>query len=259
MRRANAAAPNERFRPDIHARPPRASETLLDLRKGLTRRLDIDGAHAAHYWLEDARGVRLLDLHNGVDQPVHLVRPPPSGPVYVRRDSDGAEFTVPASPEVLSLADLEAQAPRVATRGAAHEAFNLLFSLPFEHRDVEAYVETQSRPPADAPLSPKPGTSLGRVLGWNSVSLGVVSFVDAVALSASAITVAHRGSPQEDQLQTASRNDRVSTYNRDAAVGYIAGGVLVAVGLAGLLWPASRHIQPAISPSGTSILYQSSF
>jgi Caspase domain len=265
---ANGAIPNERFRPRVLARPPRESDTLLDLHHGLERRLDIDGAHAAHYWLEDSRGVRLLDVHNGNGQTVHIVRPSPDGPIYVRRASDDTEFVLPVSPDVVSLADLEGGTARVAVRGAAHEAFSLLFSLPFDRGVVATYVE----PSAPDAAPPAPGIlqldqasrdpSAGRVrraLGWGGVGLGATGVGVGVALSISAATVAGGSSRQESEADVAHRNTRISTLDTGAAVGFVVGGLSLATGAALLLWPDSHHFQAGLLPSGGYVGYGSVF
>jgi hypothetical protein len=262
---ANGAIPNERFRPNIFARPPRDSQTLLDLRHGLERRLDIDGAHAAHYWLEDSRGVRLLDVHNASDQAVHLVRPTPDGLIFVRRTDDDLQWVLPPSPDVVSLGDLKYDRDRVATRGAAHEAYNLLFSLPFDNGVVAKYVDT---PPDEAP-SPQfailsdgaratPSIPLARkVVGWSAIGLGALGVVTGAVLSSVAVTEANGSSRQESQADVSRRNDRISTLNTGALVGYLVGVGSVATGATLLLWPSSPRAGAALS--GAYVGYRIAF
>jgi hypothetical protein len=287
--RANAAIPNERFRPDVHAHPPAGSETLLDLRKALGRRIEIDGAHAAHYWLEDSGGVRLLDFHNGKGQSVHLVRPALNGRIYVRRVDDDAEFTVPSSPSVIALADLEGAPPRVASRGAAQEAFGLLFVLPFDRRAVENYVEPVAAPepplpPATpsptppgltpAPLLPvaettrddsrptprKPLSPTLRGLAWGGVGLGAAGLASGAVLSIVAVEVSHGTPAAASEKDAAARQSTVTAANSAAAIAYPVGGVALAAGLAALLfWPAPNHVQATASPSGGYIGYSGTF
>jgi hypothetical protein len=268
IRQANRAIPNDRFRPQVLARAPRGSDTLLDLRHGLERRLDIDGAHAAHYWLEDSRGVRLLDAHNGDGQAAHIVRPSSDGPIYVRRADDDTEFVLPRSPDVVSLADLEGGPARVAARGAAHEAFNLLFSLPFDRDVVATYVEPRA---PDAPLS-APGTSrldlapqdpsarkLRRALALGALGLGTVGAGVGIALSISASTVAGGSSHQESGLDVAHRNARISALDTGAIVSFLAGGLSMATGVTLLLWPDSLPLKASVLRSGGYVGYGSAF
>jgi hypothetical protein len=266
--RANGAIPNDRFRPQILARAPRGSDTLLDLRQGLERRLDIDAAHAAHYWLEDSRGVRLLDVHNGGGQAVHIVRPSSDGPIYVHRADDDTEFVLPRSPDVVSLADLEGGPARVAARGAAQEAFHLLFSLPFDREVVATYVaqggpEAPLRPPATSRLDGAPqdpsARTVRRALAWGAVGLGTVGVGVGVALSVAASTVAGNASRQDSQADVAHRNARISALDAGSVVSFLAGGLFMATGATLLLWPDAPRLQANLLRSGGYVGYGSVF
>ena len=264
--RANGAIPNDRFRPQILARAPRDIDTLLDLREGLKRRLDIDGVHAAHYWLEDSRGLRLLDVHNGDGQPVHLVRPSPNGPIFVRRADDETELVLPSSPDVVSLADLIERPTQVASRGAAHEAFNLLFALPFDRNVVATYIDStvvplppMQVPPIEAPPRDAHAGRGRRLMAWGAVGLGAVGAGVAAGLSIAAGTVAAGSSRQESQADVAQRNRRISAFNTGAIVSLLAGGLSTATGVALLLWPDAPHTQPGAVRLGGFIGYGGSF
>ncbi|MDP9034590.1 MAG: caspase family protein [Myxococcota bacterium] len=264
--RANEAIPNERFRPNVHARPPQQSDTLLDLRHGLRRRLDIDGMHAGHYWIEDSRGVRLLDIHNGTDRTAHLLRPAPSGPVYVRRVADDAEFSIPLGADVVSLAELEARKPRVAARGAAYDAYGLLFSLPFDGHVVASYVEA-SAPSASEPFAVSSTgagaihgiTALRRGLGWTALGLGIAGVGAGAALGISAAALAGDVSSRDAQLVVRERNDAIATRNTASTVSFVAGGATVAAGLFLLLWHRAPHLQATVSSSHFAIGYAVSY
>jgi hypothetical protein len=272
--RANAAIPNERLRPNVHAKAPVASDTLLDLRHGLSRRLDVDGAHAAHYWVEDALGVRLLDFHNDASQEVHVMRPAPNGRVYLRRVDDDAEFEVPASPSVIALADLDSAPARVASRGATSDAFDKLFTLPFNRDVVQTYVEPPPEPwtppePAPAPaerrrdivtLPPTPGapSRARRILGWGGVGVGAAALSAGAILSAVSVGVSR--SAVSNQAALGSRNDNVTALNTGAAVSYVTGGVALAAGVGVLLfWPSVSPVRVVASPSGGYVGYSGSF
>ena len=231
VNRANSAIPNERFRPNIHVRAPSRTDTLLDLRHGLDRRLEIDGAHPGHYSIEDARGVRILDLHNSEGQALHVVRSRPSGPVYVHRMEDDTEFMLPSTPDVVSLSELEAGRPRVAIRGAAQEAYHLLFSLPFDRAVVEAYVDASTDDYAAAIRTAKPADIVTSrpvarrpVLAWGSLGLGAIAGGAAAYLSVSAAAEASGAPPRPSEAEAARRNARISTLEIGAAAGYIGGG-----------------------------------
>ncbi len=267
--RANEAIPNERFRPDVHVKPPAQSDTLLDIRRALGRRLDVEGATGAHYDLEDGRGVRLVDFHSAPGQPVHLVRPPPTGRVYVRKLDDDTELTIPASPDVVALADLEPSPARVASRGAAHEAFNLLFALPFDRGVVDAYAmnaadapateRAGARGPRDAGAAPR-SPSARTVLAWTAVGLGAAGLATGGALSGAAIATSHSAPHGASQVAIAARDNQVFTLNTGAAASYIAGAVALGAGLGALLfWRSGAPIQAVASPQGAYVGYTRSF
>jgi hypothetical protein len=261
--RANEAIPNDRFRPDVHIKPPAQSDTLLDIRRALGRRLDVEGVQGAHYEIEDGRGVRLIDFHNAVGQGVHLVRPPPTGRVYLRRLDDDAEFALPASPSVIALSDLVGAPPRVAARGAAQEAFSLLFSLPFDRGVVDAYV---AAPSLGDPLPAAParqGTdavasrrSLRAIVEWSAVALGVAALGAGAYFSVSAIETSRSAPAGSSQLSIAERDAQVSAANTRAGVAYAGGAIAVLAGAGALLfWPSSVHVQAVATPQGGYVGY----
>ena len=155
--RANAAVPNERFRPRVFTHAPAAGGQLVDLRNGTGRRLKVETSTSAeHYLLEDLFGVRLADFHSQPGHPVSLLIPTSAHDLYLRRASDGRQLAIPAGAEVVSLAALE-PAPAVSFEprdfdAPAEYAFNQLFLLPL---DQEALVNYTRHPPdADPETSP---------------------------------------------------------------------------------------------------------
>jgi hypothetical protein len=149
--RANQAITNDRFRPDVYARPPSGESEFVDLRAGLGHTLIVDReARGGHYYLEDERGNRLADFHNAAGQALDLVRPP-RGPVYLHRLADDREFQLHPSPAHLVLSQLESATSRSRRRGAAQNAFNLLFSLPFDEEVVQKYAFAEPAPPNKTP------------------------------------------------------------------------------------------------------------
>lgn len=266
--RANEKIVNERYRPDVHARAPRAGSTLLDLRR-TGRKLQIDGEHAGHYFLEDARGVRIADVHNAPDQTLSLVRPGLSGHAYLRRVDDDKEFRIESSPELVALADLTPEEPRSATRGAAHESFNALFALPFDRDVVEAYpiVPCEEPAPPPTPIAPRPRTSIRVPVGIGALALGGVAIGVGVVLSHSASNdyhIAGLGSPS--QQATAEANERIATKETIAGALYVGGGIAIASGLVMLLWPTKSAPRPAAagprfqaSKDGGYVSYGASF
>jgi hypothetical protein len=243
--RANAKVPNERFRPDIHARAPRGDDTLLDIRRARGRRLEIDGKHAGHYFLEDARGVRLADLHNALGQSVSLVRPAPAGRVFLRRVDDGKEFTIDPAPEVVKIAALDPREPRTAIRGAAHESFFALFELPFDQEVVEEYPEPQPEAPAAAPppvVLPRPAErpSLRKTIGIGSIIGGSAAVVAGGLFAFSAWQLDENpagGEYHRSQVEVAQSNREIDSRMEFAAGCLISGAVLIVGGALLNLWP----------------------
>ncbi|AKQ70158.1 peptidase C14 caspase catalytic subunit p20 [Myxococcus hansupus] len=237
VERANAAIPNERFRPQLHARPPKGSELLVDLRPGMDRRLEVDGAQGAHYLLEDANGVRLAEFHNAQGQALRLLRPPPRGPVFLRRVGDETqEFALPTTQDVVRLESLSAEAPRVASRGAAHAAFQHIFTLPFGSDTVSGF---ELRPPPSLTLmedAREPGR-LRKQLGWGALSLGVASAGVGMWTTLKARDLRNGVPPNLPQQEAAARNRRINALNTTSGVLYGLGGAAVLGGALLFLWP----------------------
>jgi hypothetical protein len=235
--RANAAIPNEQLRPDVFARPPRSSAALVDLRRGLSRRLTLGADVAqAHYLLEDERGNRLADFHKARGHEVSLLRPAAGGTLYLRRVTDNQEFEVPTAPDVVIVDDLIPASARSSRRGAAHHAFNLIFSLPFDERVVGSYVlRSNGAYFGDAPDEP------AEVRGKWHTPIGVTAIVLAAGsgvLGTSFIVQSRNAATEAEhapnQARAAELNRQVARKNRDAALTF---GLGAAVGIAGaLVW-----------------------
>lgn len=266
--RANASIPNERYRPDVHARAPRNFETLLDLRKANGRRIEIDGKHAGHYFLEDSRGVRIADIHNSPDQTLSLMRPAPNGRVYLRRTSDDRELVIEPHPDVVSVADVEAVPARVASRGAAHEAFSSLFLLPFDMDVVAAYpvvmcVTSDAPPPPPPIIVERPAPNLKRPIGYALLGAGGVALGTAVVLSV--VSLSQASSVEISQRDTQRTNDTVSAEQTVAGALYIGAGATIVTGAVLLLMPSPRvanavtQMRASASKEGAFVGYGGSF
>jgi hypothetical protein len=201
--RANEGIANERFRPDVYARPPEGASDLLDLRKAPGGRLAVDGAHAGHWYLEDQEGVRLAEWHNGAHDDVELLRPIGRGKLYLVRADDGSELSIDPGEGSISVAELAAAPPRVAMRGAANDAFDRVFALPFDEGDVAAY----ELPPAPVWYEPEP-RAWQHPTGWAAV--GAAAFAGGVAGWLALETVDDR----DAALGAASQQER-DRHNRD--------------------------------------------
>src|SRR5258708_18247266 len=158
--RANAPIPNEKFRADVYVKEPATTKALLDLRPGLRRRIELTGEQPGHYLLEDARGVRVADFHNAPGQSLRLIRQAGDGPLFLRRPGDEFEYIVGTGDDVQRLGALPKKPSAVAARGAAHESFSLLFTLPFSQRVVADFVvrPLPAAPPVMDTAEPAPSS-----------------------------------------------------------------------------------------------------
>jgi hypothetical protein len=273
--RANAAIPNERFRPQVHARAPKESDSLLAIGHRLGRRLEIDGQHAGHYVIEDARGVRLAETHTSPGTSVRLLRPAPNGREYVRRLDDDTEFVLPPDREVVALADLAPEQPRARTRGAAHDAFDLVFTLPFDERTVVAFEanEPETPPGADGidnDTFGKPGPGADRdpptrarglppkkVIGFGALGLGAVAAGIGVTYGVLGAAESSGASSTESQRDVVDRNARIVRDRTASIVGLGVGAVLLGTGVVVLLWPSApkavRDASVIVTPTGAHL------
>jgi hypothetical protein len=263
--RANMAIPNERFRPQVHGRPPKGARALLDLRARTGRRIEIGGEHSGHYIVEDARGVRIAETNVAPGTTVQIVRGAPTGTEYVRRLDDDREFVIPADRPVVSLDELTAEDPRVASRGAAHEAFNLVFSLPFSNANVEAFEDpanawfAPARPDADVPPLQKRWLSTRRMVGFGTLGIGAIGLGIGVTFSVRAANESAASTPLDSQRGAAARNDRIKANNLGAALSYVGGGAAVVTGLLLVLWPEAPRVSAGASAHGFEFGYEARF
>lgn len=230
--RANSAIPNERFRPRVFARPPTTSDILVDLRQSMETNVEVDGSHSGHYFLEDSRGVRLLDFNNGRQQATRVLRPHGRGPLYLRRADDAVEYVIPDSAGPVRIAELTPRVPTVRERGAAHAAFEQLFSLPFDEGVVSMF-QLSSEPAATEP--PRPWT---RIAAWPVLGTSLLTLVAGGTVTAVAAVTLYGIVPEDSQQSVAEKNRHIHNENVAAIVLFSIAGASAATGLGLLLWPA---------------------
>jgi hypothetical protein len=264
VHRANGAIANERFRPQVLARPPHGSDLLLDLRMRSGTELQFRGEQReAHYLLEDDRGVRVLDFHPTAAAPVHLVRPPGQGVLYLRRLADGAERVVPRTDGAVAMDQLPVAPPRSVARGAAHEAFGKLFALPFDAEAVVAWqrervqVEARAEASALARATGQRHEATRRVGGWTALAVGGAALVAAGGFEVAAFRLRSDAPKGEDQRAGVMRNERIDARN-DVALGLsVLGAAAIATGAMFLLWPraaeADLQVDLAMGPDGSQL------
>jgi hypothetical protein len=263
--RANAAVPNERYRPEVHTRAPKGDDALLDIKRARGRRVEIDGKHAGHWFVEDARGVRLADVHNSEGQSLSIIRPAPASvPLFLRRTDDDRELVIPQAEDVVGIDDLASHEERVASRGAAHESFGKLFALPFDRGVVEAWTPPHEDPPAaDAPPLETPALTNRKIAGLATVGGGLLVAGVGAWLSLSASDLKTDLPAGASQADVAATNDRIATRNTLAGIAYAAGGAALVTGAVLFFWPEKKTLAPNVSvaplPAGAFVGFGKSF
>jgi hypothetical protein len=243
---ANAAIPNERFRPEVFSRPPRGQTRLLDLRAALGDRVTVDlEVEPGHHLMEDQQGNRVAEFHNSRGQAVRLVRPPAAGVLFVRHIGSGREYEIPPGAGERKLSTLATRAAPLRTRGAAHHAFSRIFSLPFDDWVVEQFApEAESA----APALRVERAARTRPVEWRRPAaigaLGVAALAAGASLWAVSSTRSlEREAGRSSQVRTADLN-RTLERRRGQAVGLaVASGVAASGGLMLWFWP-SAPVQP---------------
>jgi hypothetical protein len=256
--RANASIANERYRSEVFARPPKDSDVLMDLRNRMGARVDVRGARSDHYFLEDSRGIRFADFHNDSDEHGYLLRPLSAGRLYLRRMSDDSEVVIPTTPQVVALADLPVQEPRMRTRGAANDAFQSLFALPFGQRVVESFrFDTPAEPPGAPPVDGSGPARVRTYTGAALLSVGAAGAAVGVYGLLSARALQERSGSGTSQVDVADANQKIHSRNVASAIGFGVAGVAATTGLLLVLWPEG-HATVAWDPhsgAGTMALH----
>jgi hypothetical protein len=249
--RANSSIANQRYRPDVYAHPPKSSDTLVDLRDRARPRIEVPASLGGRYFLEDSRGIRVADFHNDEHQATYLLKPSNAGRLYLHRLDDEAEFAIPTGAEPISLADLTPQEPRNRSRGAANDAFESLFALPFNHRVVQSFALRTWQPSAPDVRSSLPDWRLYTGVGLVGVATASAIAASAILLSAQDLK-ASKSAPAPDELSAIDA--KIDRRNAWATVGFAAAGVSAASGLAVLLWPGAAPPVEVTTGTGTAML-----
>jgi len=242
LRSANESIPNPGFRPDFLVRAPAGNLRQAVLSWGATHPvLSFRPGTWGHFYVETARGDRLLDAHPAPTQALMLMLPA-ERPLFVRQHDGRAESVVSGARSV-EVSELEPGEPELASRGALSLALDRLFEQPFGESDVQRF---EKQPPAAdiaAPNAPVPHAKPTAM----RVASGTVALVAAGAgltLSGFAL-VNHARSANESQVRIQELNERVATFNRTSLACYgIAAASGVVWWLAGL--PPSTTV--AVTP-----------
>lgn len=155
---ANKKIANDRFRPRIYMRAPRGkgSQALLDLRSSTAAALlTVPRTRPGRYMLEDNQGVRLADLNTDAAEPVTLLLPGRSR-YYLHDMGRAKEYRIEPAGKTVALASLTARPSSYRAKGAAHEAFLKIFSVPFNRKSFDQALRApavQVARPSDVPIA----------------------------------------------------------------------------------------------------------
>ena len=237
LQTANAAIKNPRFKPDFMVRAPNhdLERRILSYPQGRAT-LFFSPRTWGHFYIENARGERVLDAHPSRDQPLR-VQVPEERPLFVRRNDERAEYVVSNAGSV-AVAELSQTRPEVAQRGALSLAFEWIFSAPFAESDVRAFKE-RAAAVRDAPSASDESGSLRHTIQW---TFGVAALATASAgltLNGFALgtSLAAEGTSQQN---IAEKNNRIRALNRASVPCY---GAALAAGLTwgiATFWPESK-------------------
>lgn len=229
---ANRSIPNPRFRPDFMVRPPKRNFRQVVLAwPNKAASLWFDQRRWGHFYVETARGERVLDAHPAPGQALAL-RVPNERPLFVRQNDEQIEYTV-TIPGRVNVAELSRGTPNLASRGALNLALARLFESPFSESDVQRYlsIASQSDPAAEQGALERPARRrVRKVTG----GLAIASEVIALALNGTAAYLYFTGN-NSSQQQTELTNERVQTLNR-ASLPFHASAALAGIGWALITW-----------------------
>ena len=252
IEQANAAIPNERFRPDVLVRPPATSAELLALGTGLDRRIVIAPSVQGHYVLEDSDGVRVLEFHGGAGATTTLVRPPGELALYLTRVSDDVEYALPAQ-AVVEVAALAPATAAAHARGAAHDSFSLLFALPFDAvvvRDFTPHLEVVDEGPT--PLARR------RRAGWIILGVGGATAASAAIVELAALAL-RSGARDASQRDVATANHRIDALNTTAGVLTGVAATAIVGGALLVIWPGAPPAAVDVGPGWASVSLSGTF
>ncbi|NOZ87391.1 MAG: caspase family protein [Deltaproteobacteria bacterium] len=250
---ANFAIPNRRFRPDFFSRPPGGKDpakvVLVRIQGAKGTHLLANNAPPGHWYVEDARGQRLVDAHLDKGASVNLLLPAGS-PLFVRLPMTGEEIELPGKGVIRLAEEKRRKVEDVRTRGAEHVAFRELFKKPFDGKALKMY--RSHIPDVDLmDLQKKPAD-----LTWVRRSLGIV----ALALGAAGGTLTGLAAVKHDSVGPGTSgsarselNARIKSYNEAAVSCYALAGASLVAYLLWTFWPQGDVDIGVMSSKGTGI------
>ncbi len=156
---ANATIGDARFRPRIFVHAPHGDgdRALFRVRPSRFPSLTIPASRAGRYLIEDARGVRLADLHSGARVVIVV---PELARLYVHDLGRALVYRVDPRPGERHLS-LVAE-PARPRRSASHEAFSHIFERPFAQGSYEEALRQLGGRGAPGAAAREPALTLTR-------------------------------------------------------------------------------------------------
>lgn len=245
---ANSAIPNQRYRPIFFARAPSkrysSGALIADLRDATGDHLIIGPGIDRRMYVENSRGLRLLDAHPGQGQRVDLLIPE-LRPMFVREPDTGMEAEVPKGSRII-LSELTLHASTAQARGAEHVAFSLLFAHPFDAAAVASY---RVRPEETLAEERKPVRSawLRNGLGISALVVGTLGGTMTALAAKERNDVGSSTSGYDRSLA----NHQIDRFNGAAIACYAVAGALAVGYVSWTIWARLRPVKIRLQPSPT--------
>jgi len=220
LQRANQAVDIPRFRPDPFVVPPGRDDWQRPVLSWPPSSVSVrvQGGATGHFYVENARGERLLDAHPAHDQWLHL-RLPPDRPLFIRDHDRAAEYELASStPVEVAMLEPVSVALRRA-KGAEQLALQRLFAAPFGSADVLDYQHGQhalgvAPSTEEGTLRDRPSPWL-RPLGYTALGAAAVGGT----LSTLAL-VTSLNARDATQIEAARANRRIERYHLLSLIPY---------------------------------------
>ncbi len=255
---ANKSIPNPQFRPQFIVRPP--GNPPGDLSSPILHWTDsenallVDTGTLGHLYVENALGVRNLDVHPAQGQKLRL-HLPPTRPMFIRKADDTVELSV-STLSGATLSTLSQQPIQIARKGALHLAFERLFDTPFDETHVRTYEQDYSilhAPTVTKQQKPEKSRTPRSIVRGAALWTAVGTAAGGLAMTLTAVGLKQKGedASQENRYDI---NQDIKHLNIAAVVLYSIAGAAGATWLTQKLLPednsAALSLVPVAIPSG---------
>jgi hypothetical protein len=144
-------------------------------------------------------------------------------------------------------------------RGAAHESFKRLFSLPFDAGSVASHrpASQPTAPPSEDRTTLEP-QSWRKTAGISLLGLSAAAATTGVAFWASSEVVRNDSEAGVSQRDIAERNDRVADRRRSAYIAFGMAGIAAGSGIVLLAWPdeSGGELSAGVQSNGISLTWR---